>query len=36
MDGNLILVQSLIYDIRGQKLMLDFDLAKLHKALRMA
>ena len=31
MDNNLILVQNLIYDIRGKKVMLDFDLAKLYQ-----
>ena len=30
MSNELILVQNLIYEIRGKKVMLDFDLAKLY------
>ena len=40
MSEDLIIVQSLIYEIRGQKVMLDFDLARLYqvetKALNQA
>ena len=40
MSEDLIIVQNLIYEIRGQKVMLDFDLAKLYqvetKALNQA
>ena len=40
MDDKLILVQDLIHEIRGKKVMLDFDLAKLYqietKALKQA
>ena len=40
MSEDLIVVQNLIYEIRGQKVMLDFDLAKLYqvetKALKQA
>ena len=40
MSNELILVQNLIYEIRGKKVMLDFDLAKLYqvetKALKQA
>ena len=31
MSEDLIIVQNLIYEIRGQKVMLDFDLAKLYQ-----
>ena len=31
MSGELILVQNLIHEIRGQKVMLDFDLARLYQ-----
>ena len=31
MSDDLIIVQNLIYEIRGQKVMLDFDLAKLYQ-----
>lgn len=31
MSEDLIIVQNLIYEIRGQKVMLDFDLAKLYR-----
>ena len=31
MSDDLIIVQSLIYEIRGQKVMLDFDLARLYQ-----
>ena len=31
MSDELILVQNLIYEIRGQKIMLDFDLARLYQ-----
>ena len=31
MSEDLIIVQSLIYEIRGQKVMLDFDLARLYQ-----
>ena len=31
MSNELILVQNLIYEIRGKKVMLDFDLAKLYQ-----
>lgn len=30
MDGQLIVIQSKIYGIRGQKVMLDFDLAEMY------
>ena len=30
MDGQLIVIQSKIYEIRGQKVMLDFDLAEMY------
>ena len=30
MDGKLIVIQSKIYEIRGQKVMLDFDLAEMY------
>ena len=40
MSEDLIIVQNLIYEIRGQKVMLDFDLARLYqvetKALNQA
>ena len=40
MNEDLIRVQKLIYEIRGKKVMLDFDLAKLYqvetKALKQA
>ena len=29
MDGQLIVIQSKIYEIRGQKVMFDFDLAEM-------
>ena len=31
MSEDLIVVQNLIYEIRGQKVMLDFDLARLYQ-----
>ena len=31
MSEDLIIVQNLIYEIRGQRVMLDFDLAKLYQ-----
>ena len=31
MSEDLVIVQNLIYEIRGQKVMLDFDLAKLYQ-----
>ena len=31
MNDEMILVQNLIYEIRGKKVMLDFDLAKLYQ-----
>ena len=31
MDGQLIVIQSKIYEIRGQKVMLDFDLAEIYQ-----
>ena len=36
MSEDLIVVQNLIYEIRGQKVMLDFDLAKLYKVTTSA
>ena len=40
MSDEIILIQNLIYEVRGQKVMLDFDLAKLYqietKALKQA
>ena len=31
MSEDLMIVQNLIYEIRGQKVMLDFDLARLYQ-----
>ena len=31
MSNELILVQNLIYEVRGKKVMLDFDLARLYR-----
>ena len=31
MSNDLILVQNLIYEVRGKKVMLDFDLARLYQ-----
>ena len=31
MSEDLILVQNLIYEVRGKKVMLDFDLARLYQ-----
>ena len=40
MSDEIIMIQNLIYEIRGQKVMLDFDLARLYhietKALKQA
>ena len=31
MSDEIIMIQNLIYEIRGQKVMMDFDLAKLYQ-----
>jgi hypothetical protein len=35
MDGQLIVIQSKIYEIHGQKVMFDFDLAEMGRKLNV-
>ena len=35
MDGQLTVIQSKIYEIRGQKVMFDFDLAEMGRKLNV-